>query len=70
MWSTAATMRRSTPPVQTRTAIAVHLEWDDEYQEDGYYTIGTHTIRVRAVDEWGATSEWVSQTIEFHNDPQ
>ncbi len=48
---------------------AVHLEWDDEYQEDGYYTIGTHTIRVRAVDEWGATSEWVSQTIEFHNDP-
>lgn len=48
---------------------AVHLEWDDEYQEDGYYTIGTHTIRVRAVDEWGASSEWVSQTIEFHNDP-
>ena len=48
---------------------AVHLEWDEEYQEDGYYTIGTHTIRVRAVDEWGATSDWVSRTIEFHNDP-
>lgn len=29
---------------------AVHLEWDEEYQEDGYYTIGTHTIRVRAVE--------------------
>ena len=47
----------------------VHLEWDDEYQEDGYYSIGTHTIRVRAVDEWGAASEWVSREIEFINDP-
>ena len=43
----------------------VHLEWDDEYQEDGYYSIGTHTIRVRAVDEWGAASEWVSRELSL-----
>ncbi len=47
---------------------AVYLEWDDAYEDDGWYTIGTHTIRVRAVDEWGATSEWESCTIEFHNE--
>lgn len=46
----------------------VHLEWDSEYQPDGWYDIGTHTIRVRAVDEWGATSAWESRTIEFQND--
>ena len=45
----------------------MHLEWSSEYQEDGYYEIGTHTIRVRAVDEWGAASAWVSRTIEFIN---
>ncbi len=46
---------------------AVHLEWSTEYQADGYYTVGTHTIRVRAVDEWGAASAWQSRTIEFIN---
>ena len=46
---------------------AVHLEWSSEYQADGYYEIGAHTIRVRAVDEWGAASAWVSRTIEFIN---
>lgn len=48
---------------------AVHLEWSSEYQEDGYYEVGTHTIRVRAVDEWGAASAWESRTIEFVNSP-
>ncbi len=46
---------------------AVHLEWSSEYQQDGYYEVGTHTIRVRAVDEWGAASAWESRTIEFIN---
>ncbi|WP_300447420.1 S-layer homology domain-containing protein [uncultured Oscillibacter sp.] len=46
---------------------AVHLEWSSEYQQDGYYEVGTHTIRVRAVDEWGAVSAWESRTIEFIN---
>lgn len=46
---------------------AVHLEWSSEYQADGYYEVGTHTIRVRAVDEWGAASAWESRTIEFIN---
>ncbi|MDE7244916.1 MAG: S-layer homology domain-containing protein, partial [Oscillospiraceae bacterium] len=48
---------------------AVHLEWSSEYQEDGYYEVGTHTVRVRAVDEWGAVSAWESRTIEFINSP-
>ena len=61
--------RPETPPALTPDGDEVHLEWDDEYQEDGYYSIGTHTIRVRAVDEWGAASEWVSREIEFINDP-
>ena len=46
---------------------AVHLEWSSEYQQDGYYEVGAHTIRVRAVDEWGAASAWESRTIEFIN---
>ena len=46
---------------------AVRLEWSSEYQQDGYYEVGTHTIRVRAVDEWGAVSAWESRTIEFIN---
>ncbi len=46
---------------------AVHLEWSSEYQQDGYYEVGTHTIRVRAVDEWGAASAWEIRTIEFIN---
>ena len=46
---------------------AVRLEWSSEYQQDGYYEVGTHTIRVRAVDEWGAASAWESRTIEFIN---
>lgn len=46
---------------------AVHLEWSEEYQPDGYYEIGNHTIRVRAVDEWGAVSAWESRTVGFSN---
>lgn len=46
---------------------AVHLEWSSEYQQDGYYEVGTHTIRVRAVDDWGVASAWESRTIEFIN---
>ena len=45
----------------------VHLEWSDEYQADGYYPMGTHTVRVRAVDEWGATSAWETRTFAFSN---
>ena len=45
----------------------MRLEWSSEYQQDGYYEVGTHTIRVRAVDEWGAASAWESRTIEFIN---
>jgi len=48
----------------------VHLEWDGKYQPDRYYAMGAHTIRVRAVDEWGAASAWESRTIEFINSAQ
>lgn len=45
---------------------ATILEWDGRTVDD-YYSVGTHTIRVRAKDEAGAYSEWVSQTFTINN---
>ena len=41
-----------------------------EYQgttKDGYYGVGTHTIQVRAKDEYGGYSEWVELTFIVSN---
>nr|WP_312985757.1 hypothetical protein [Clostridioides sp.] len=37
--------------------------------EDGYYSIGKHTVRVRAVDEFGKASEWEEIKFEIVNNP-
>ena len=37
---------------------AVAYEWDAGSAPEGRYGLGTHEARVRAVDEWGAASEW------------
>lgn len=46
----------------------VSLEWDGDYRADGLYERDkVHTIRVRAVDQYGAASEWDEKTMEFVN---
>ena len=46
----------------------VKLEWDGDYSSSGWYSRkGSHTIRVRAVDPYGAASPWQEKTIEFVN---
>ncbi|MFT8887597.1 MAG: S-layer homology domain-containing protein [Ethanoligenens sp.] len=45
---------------------ATTLEWDNK-AADGYYAVGTHTIRVRAKDATGLYSEWVSKTFTIAN---
>ena len=41
---------------------AVTLEYEGT-TTDGYYTVGTHSIRVRARDEAGVYSDWTSRTF-------
>ena len=45
---------------------ATTLEWDNK-AADGYYAVGTHTVRVRAKDATGLYSEWVSKTFTVSN---
>lgn len=42
------------------------LEWENK-TADNYYTVGTHTIRVRAKDSTGVYSEWASRTFIIAN---
>ncbi len=42
------------------------LEWENKTADD-YYTVGTHTIRVRAKDSTGLYSEWASKTFTIAN---
>ncbi len=41
----------------------ITYEWEGKSEND-YYTVGNHTVRVRAVDSTGATSEWVEVSFE------
>jgi len=45
---------------------ATTLEWDNK-AADGYYVVGTHTIRVRAKDIAGAYSPWTEKTFTVTN---
>ncbi len=45
---------------------AVTLEYDGT-EPDGYYSVGVHTIRVRAQDSAGACSEWTEKTFAVAN---
>jgi hypothetical protein len=45
---------------------ATTLEWDGRTAED-YYSVGTHTVKVRAKDIAEAYSEWESVTFEVIN---
>lgn len=47
----------------------VSYEWDTTQElqaESGYYTLGTHTGRVRAVDQWGEKSEWTNVSLDVN----
>lgn len=43
---------------------AITYEYDTSSAREGYYKVGTYTIKVRAVDEYGATSEWGETTVK------
>ena len=45
---------------------ATTMEWENK-AADGYYAVGTHTVRVRAKDATGLYSEWVSKTFTIAN---
>lgn len=40
------------------------LEWQGR-SEDSYYTVGTHTIKVRVKDVAGAYSDWIEKTFKI-----
>lgn len=44
----------------------VTFEYDDT-SADGYYAVGQHTVKVRAVDSFGLASDWVSKTFTITN---
>ena len=41
--------------------------WEGRNAETSVYDIGTHTVKVKAVDEWGAESEWATYTFSVIN---
>lgn len=45
---------------------AITLEWENK-AADGYYAVGTHTVRVRTKDATGLYSEWMSKTFTVSN---
>lgn len=47
---------------------SVTYEWEDRTAED-YYPLGTHAVRVRAVDSFGATSDWTEISFAIENQP-
>ncbi len=46
----------------------IHYEWQD-MPEDQYFTLGTHTVQVRAVNEDGMASNWVPVQFTLTNRP-
>lgn len=42
------------------------LEWEGK-EADGYYAVGTHTVKVRAKDIAGAYSQWAMKTFTIAN---
>ncbi len=47
---------------------AVEFEYDTASAQTGYFGVGEHTVRVRAVDQWGLASEWAEQTFTVSSD--
>jgi len=45
---------------------SVNLEYSDN-TADGYYAVGTHTVKVRAKDAWGMYSNWTEITFTVAN---
>ncbi|QUH21978.1 PA14 domain-containing protein [Alkaliphilus sp. B6464] len=47
---------------------SVTIEWQGRAVND-YYAVGTHTIKARAKDVFGAYSDWVTKTFTVVNNP-
>lgn len=45
---------------------AVSYEYSG-HSADGYYAVGSHTVRVRAKDAWGLTSDWTDISFVVNN---
>ncbi len=65
----SATVKGTATPTSTDAWAddSFEYEWDQSMEvkgDSGYYGLGTHTGRVRAVDEWGAASAWTDVTVD------
>lgn len=52
-----------TPSSSDADGDSFEFEYDALSAQSGYYGVGEHTVRVRAVDQWGLASEWAEQTF-------
>lgn len=43
----------------------IHYEYDVGSAQSGYFGVGEYTVRVRAVDQWGAESAWAEKTFSI-----
>lgn len=47
---------------------SITYEYATDSARDGYYGLGSHTVKVRSVDEWGETSEWHTHTFTVESE--
>lgn len=48
---------------------AIYYEWSGRTAETATYSVGTHTVKVRAYDAFGAYSSWASYTFTVKSTP-
>lgn len=46
----------------------VTYEYAMDSARDGYYGLGSHTVKVRSVDEWGEASEWHTHSFDIESE--
>lgn len=57
-----------TPSAKDPFGDGVTYEFASESSQTGYFALGEHAVKVRAKDEWGAYSDWTTQSFEVSND--
>lgn len=72
MWPNMATVKKGRSVTLTASVPGVdegELEyiWEGRIDETSKYEVGTHNIRVKAVDKYGHESEWVTKTFNVIN---
>lgn len=46
----------------------ITYEYASDSARDGYYGLGSHTVKARSVDEWGEASEWHTHTFTVESE--